>query len=459
MESMEELDGIITFDSLVMAPEEVEPYVLRFYPGPEEDGLLECFALCILRREGGVLLAVPDGVFPPELLAEANQDGATGVFGPCCTVEVAAIILDNGVASPTGEKISVVLIDCQKEVVEYLSLPGILEEIDYGFAEDQPYALPSPEELVVKATGWISVATQERVGYYSAEEMNSAPEEGEIPALPQRKKKPGGGRPTGNAKNVPKPKRPTTASLAASLDSLMAAIPTLTTQVQSLQDRQVKFEERLAAAPMKTHSQLAQPLSSLLQTPPRSTLDQVARHMTPPPRTTSSPALGILAPLTEKPAMVKELEEGSSRLSPKPGVDHPGLSDSISKFRPDDGVDRSWIVNRQQRSSRSCSPPSRVSTTSWQLLHFGSPGHGKTYGPHQLHRNHLSGDAIRRNFRDQVCGEVRRLWEDEGMGPTSVSSDDGPGLLDGRQHRCGQGHGGSFGCDPRTGPRWWFGWK
>lgn len=309
MEHMEELDGILTFEALVMAPEELDPYLLRFYPGPQDDGLLECYALCIMRREEGVLLALPSGVLPQEFLASANSEEGAGVFGPSCTVEVSSVILDNGTISPTGEKVSVVLIDCQKEVVDYLHLPGIIDELDYGFAVDQPYALPSPDELVEKATGWIAVATHHRVGYYSAEEnLVTAPEEEEEKDTPRRGRRPGGGRPTGTAKPAPKPKRATTASLAASLDSLMTAIPNLTSQVQALQDRQVRFEEKLAAAPLTTRAQLTQPLSSLLQTPPRPTFEQMAKNMTPPPRTAASPALGILAPLTEKPAMVKELE-------------------------------------------------------------------------------------------------------------------------------------------------------
>ena len=308
MDVMEELDGVLTFEALVMAPDELDPYVLSFYPGAMEDGFVECYALCVMRREGGV----PTGVLSEEFLDAANSEEGNGVFGPSCTIEVSSVILDNGVSSPTGEKVAVVLIDCTKDVVDHLHLPGIVDELDYGFAEDQPFALPSPDELVLKATGWISVASHQRVGYYSAESAEETPapalEAGTKKKAEPKKTKPGAGLPIGTAKSVPKPKRATTASLAASLDSLMVAIPTLTTQVQALQDRQVKFEEKLAGAPLTTRSQLTQPLSSLLQTPPRTSFDQVAKNMTPPPRTSASPTLGILAPLTEKPAMLKELE-------------------------------------------------------------------------------------------------------------------------------------------------------
>jgi len=95
-----------------------------------------------MRREEGVLLAVPSGVLPPEFLESANSEEGFGVFGASCIVEVSSVILDNGMVSPTGEKVSVVLIDCHKDVVEFLHLPGIIDDLDYGFAEDQPCLPP-----------------------------------------------------------------------------------------------------------------------------------------------------------------------------------------------------------------------------------------------------------------------------------------------------------------------------
>lgn len=58
MDHMEELDGVLTFEALVMAPEELDPYVLSFYLGAMEDGFVECYTLCVMKREEGVLLAI-----------------------------------------------------------------------------------------------------------------------------------------------------------------------------------------------------------------------------------------------------------------------------------------------------------------------------------------------------------------------------------------------------------------
>lgn len=166
---------------------------------------------------------------------------------------------------------------------------------------------------LLKATAWISNASQSRAAFYSAESGPPSPREEDTPTR-RRKARPGDGLPMGNAKRVAKPKekastrKPTNASIAATLDALMAAIPNLTSQVQTLHDRQSKFEERLAVGAPNARSQLAMPLSSMLQTPTKAPVSEVATRLSPPPRTLATPALGLLAPLTDKPEVVKELE-------------------------------------------------------------------------------------------------------------------------------------------------------
>lgn len=309
---MEEMDGVITTENLALAAEELEPYVLSFYPGPQEDGIIECFVVCLLKREGGVLIALPQGTLPDEILDAGNLESADGMFGPSVELEVGSVILDNGTISPTGEKIRVLVVDCSDLILHHLSYPGPMDDIDYGFDADQPFSLPAPDELTMKATAWISNASQPRVAYYSAE---SGPTEEEGTPARRRRAKAGDGLPISSAKKAPKakdkaaPRKPTNASIAASLDALMQAIPTLSSQVQTLHDRQIKYEEKLAQGVPTARSQLAMPLGSMLQTPPRTNLGDVASRLSPPPRTMASPAVGLLAPLTDKPAVLKELEE------------------------------------------------------------------------------------------------------------------------------------------------------
>ena len=185
---MEEMDGVLSLEGLVLASEELEPYVLSFYPGPQEDGMIECFVLCLMRREGGVLLALPLEALPGELRDAGNLETATGIFGPS--------------TESTGEKITVVVVDCSEQVVDYLSLPGVMDEVDYGFDADQPFALPSPEETLLKTTLWISNASQPRTAFYSAESAPPSAEEVDVTPTKRSKAKDGNGLPMGNAKGA-----------------------------------------------------------------------------------------------------------------------------------------------------------------------------------------------------------------------------------------------------------------
>ena len=380
---MEEMDGVLSLEGLVLASEELEPYVLSFYPGPQEDGMIECFALCLMRREGGVLLALPLEALPGELRDAGNLETATGIFGPSTELEVASVILDNGTISSTGEKITVVVVDCSEQVVDYLSLPGVMDEVDYGFDADQPFALPSPEETLLKTTLWISNASQPRTAFYSAESAPPSAEEVDVTPTKRSKAKDGNGLPMGNAKGAAKqkakgpPKRHTTASLAASMDALMQTIPNLTSQMQTLHDRQSKFEEKLAGGGPTMRSQLAMPLSSMLQTPPRTQMSEVANRLSPPPRTVAAPALGLLAPLAEKPEMIKELE-GEKLVE--------GIPDQVSLARAVLAQSQALTTLVSQIASASSDPMGDLASSSSATGTRGAQGRARLQAELALHK-------------------------------------------------------------------------
>lgn len=146
------------------------------------------------------------------------------------------VVLDNGTMAVTEEVLTVVLVDCTLDVIPLLSHLEPFAEIDFGFSEDLPQALPSPDPLLAEALHWVSAASG-RVNVYSAES------EAEIvspkPRKPKRQaKKLGEGEPTTTGKDAPRAKQPTLATVSASLEHLMAAIPQLTSQVQHIADRQ-----------------------------------------------------------------------------------------------------------------------------------------------------------------------------------------------------------------------------
>ena len=58
----------LTIEHLVLATTGLETYVLSFYPGVKEDGMLE-----LLLLPTGVFLAIPTGPIPDEGLEDAGE--------------------------------------------------------------------------------------------------------------------------------------------------------------------------------------------------------------------------------------------------------------------------------------------------------------------------------------------------------------------------------------------------
>ena len=79
----------------------VEPYVLSWPLGEEEDGEAEATVLVAMRREGGILLVLPQTFLPRQLVSEGNQGNLEGIFGPSQVFTVPAIIIEDEIVSPT----------------------------------------------------------------------------------------------------------------------------------------------------------------------------------------------------------------------------------------------------------------------------------------------------------------------------------------------------------------------
>ena len=301
MASMEQLDGTLSMENLVLVSEAVEPYVLSLADGTEEGAFMEVTALAVMRRAGGILLAVPVGYLDEDMIEDGNSGRGELAFGPSFVAEVPGVILDNGQIAPSGSKVAVLVIDCLPEVLHVMREFLAEEEIVYGFDHDSPYCLPSPDALLVEATKWISGSDQTRVGYYT-------PEEAEAPQVfsarakvsPSSKKKPRGGLPISSGEPA-KPKKATTASIAAELAQLKDVIPSLTAQMSALQEKVSKSSA--PPGPMTSR-----PLSSMLQTPmDLPSLGEVAKQFGTPPRVAKQ-APGMLGSPFFQPPALKELE-------------------------------------------------------------------------------------------------------------------------------------------------------
>ena len=308
MASMETLDSVVGLETVVLVSEALEPYILSLEAEQEVDGEIEVTALVVMKRQAGVLVAMPADILSEETLASGNTGDGDLLFGPSVVVEVPSVIMDNGQVSPTGGSISVVIVDCLVDILARMRPFSTGELIVYGFDEDSPFALPSPDALLTEAVKWLSTATMERVAYYTPDEEEAQEPGGPqvVPPLPVRR----GRAPTvasGTAKEKAKPKRATTTSLAADIESLKQSIPNLIAQVGALQSRMDKDPQG------QQIGGLARPLSSSLNVPKGAmTLGAAAKAIAAPPRTQTRGAPGILgSPLLTpgKPVEVQELEE------------------------------------------------------------------------------------------------------------------------------------------------------
>ncbi|CAL1133166.1 unnamed protein product [Cladocopium goreaui] len=132
------------------------------------------------------------------------------------------------------------------------------------------FNLPSPTDLLRLAKDWISAAGEETgLGFYTATGGESPVEETdrdlEVNTPPRRAKRAPrvAATPTGSGV-APKAKKPTTASLAASMEQLLDVVPSLSTQIQDLAQRHQVLENRLVAPSRAGALGLSQPLSSSL---------------------------------------------------------------------------------------------------------------------------------------------------------------------------------------------------
>eukprot|EP00435_Cladocopium_sp_Y103_P047921 s630_g14.t1 len=325
----------LTLQSLVLVDQDVEPYV-RAWPDEHValDGSKECLVLCLLRREDGILLAVPKDFLPEGELEAANQGAASPILGMSCSFHVPSMVLDGGRLSPTGESVDVVVVDCNALVVDLLRLVQPFEDIAFGFDPESTFAIPDPDALLPLVVEWIqSSQPGTSLMFYSAteqveEELPEAERVGPRPARTPPKRTPakaanGGITPGGEPKQ--KVKKPTTASLSASLENLMTAIPGLTQQLQDLSARQKSLEDRMLVPASASCPALTQPLSKAIQGQPLA-VSAIAPHIQTPPRTGPVRNHGLLqSPALAQPGHVLELEKE------KPGYVEPIPANALAQ--------------------------------------------------------------------------------------------------------------------------------
>ena len=444
---LEQMDGTTT-NTLVVVSERLEPYVLSVGSPEDQDGQVETLSLVVMRRSEAFLLAIPEGALDAEFLEEGSTGGPESPFGPYTMIEVPGVVLDGGAVSPTGTMLRVVLVDCLNLLAESLRSPTDGDGVVVVFDADDPNALPAPDALLAAATNWIAATGGEgRVAYYSAESVTpvTTPRRS---SRPKKKPAPAGATPTGDG--VPKPKRPTTASLAESVEGLMSSLPNLTAQVSTLLERQKALESQMSLS--QTRSILSRPLGGSLDLPPGSEPEK--------PR-----SFGIASGSEAQRSFGVGSGEGSSgewrcpgqgRLCTVPSTYSFGGSDCFST-----GGSSQRALSTQRRSGlkgscRSSQASRRIGTTPGCLLPVSFAKHGEEDGTHFTFGELYSGHAGPRSVGNKVPRTFRGIREASGARPHPIPSHDGDGSSHGQQHWRGSGHHCSSSCHVRTdGVGWW----
>lgn len=308
----------LALSSLVTVAEDLEPYVLQWPSATETEGVAEAVVLVVAKRAGGFLLAVPLDFIPGDALQRANEGRDAGPIGASTILIVPGVIVDGGVRSRTGSTVSALVVDLAEELVTRLRPAAGFEDIALPFDLDSPFAYPDPALLLSQTMDWVRGSDQEMgLAFYSAEDLEEgSPEGASTPRQPgaktrtkQRRSVPGADTPTGGGGGGgAKPKRITTASLAASMDQLLEMVPTLSGQIQTLSVRQEALENRLVAPSRAGALGLSQPLSSTLASRPVAPGIVAKAIASPPPRTKERVPL-VSGGLDFQPEELMDLEE------------------------------------------------------------------------------------------------------------------------------------------------------
>ena len=275
----------VSMVDLVPLQHSLVKYVLMWQDS-EEDGVSEAEVVVVMTRAEGFLLAVPLDFIPEETLAlGAIYDEKS--IGMSKVVTVPAVMQEGDRLSPLGIQMSLVLVDCTSSMVESMRPYVAPEEAIYTFSEEDVDAFPDPTALAGEALKWMQDAVDFPGAALYTPEVTAESEAERPPVVPIVQPRPkvraAGATPTGKAK----PKKPTTANLAASVDSMSSAI-------QELITRQQIIEDQLRAPPNPTTAALQRPLSEQVASK-QVRISDVAKEIQTPPRTATSSRLADLA--------------------------------------------------------------------------------------------------------------------------------------------------------------------
>ena len=256
----------------------------------------QAFAIPLLSRRGGLLLAVPLAVFDPEKLVDELARNEPGLLGPSKSFFSDLTYLDDsGEIVNSGVNGRFMAIDFDDAVCpllrEYFSEED--DQLDIvAFSSEYPSCLPSMEGLLDKVREWASGDDVGRVHFYSAREE------------PDRPKTPA-------SKKTAAPKRVSNANVMEQLSALAAQVQLLAAQQQGALPQETVVPNGAGPAGEPTGgaptvvAQLPRVSDGLgivdPKAPPLGLLQKAMTLAGPPPRTTGAKASASKAPLVEEP--------------------------------------------------------------------------------------------------------------------------------------------------------------
>ena len=296
----------LSYNHLPMADQEVMEvipldsgaYVPYQFTWPLEDvgqgDALVTLAMVIMRRHGGLLLGLPTGYLPHEVLQQASVTSEDTLFGPHTNFSVPAF-REDAAPVPDGLELDVVVVDATDLVLDGLQ-PLSVDGVSLGFHDDIAL-VPSPHVLLGFAKEWLALQATQRATFYSAAEetVPETPlgEEEEEPkeATPQKVR--ASARAGGE-----KPKRVTTANLAEQIGAVSQLLPALALRLDAMQKEQEEMRSHL-----QSQQFVVPPRPS--QQPVSTSLQDFAKMMGSPPRVKATASAPVAL---AKPALVPKMD-------------------------------------------------------------------------------------------------------------------------------------------------------
>ena len=239
---------------------------------------LQSFALPLMGRNGGMLLALPSHAIADASLLDAGLQEDDGLLGPSREFSADLIAEDDaGAEVSLGIRQEFIVADFSDLVLtllrEYDPVTDSTEEI-LGFSTDRAETLVAVGDVLPDVTSWLEnvLGEQGRLNFYSAREEQEA----EVPAVPKTARKAA-------------PKKVTTSQLAEQMASMMAQIQLITSRQEALAKNQ--GEASSSAVPVAVQSlgaSIAPKLPSLSSgyvDPPSGVVQKAVALVGPPPKT------------------------------------------------------------------------------------------------------------------------------------------------------------------------------